>query len=115
MSGEPASGATRPTTRERIPRGEAVHYRERAIELGVPSSAVLVESRARTLNPYVNSIGDARLVIDMLVGALQRLAIYPDQGFMIRQPVPVDVSEGYQRLRQSGFTSRLLATDSPST
>ena len=30
-----------------MPRGEAVHYRERAVELGVPSSAVLVEPRAR--------------------------------------------------------------------
>ncbi|MET7582571.1 YdcF family protein [Streptomyces microflavus] len=164
------TGATSPTTRERMPRGEAVHYRERAVELGVPGSAVLVEPRARntgenirfardvlekegvevasvlliskpyeerrayatarklwpeveivsastpmTLDEYVNSIGDARLVIDMLVGALQRLMIYPDQGFMIRQPVPADVSEAYQRLRQAGFTSRLLATDSPSS
>ncbi|CAD5970153.1 MULTISPECIES: YdcF family protein [unclassified Streptomyces] len=163
------TGATSPTTRKRMPRGEAVHYRERALELGVPSAAVLVEPRARntgenirfsravleeegveatsvlliskpyeerrayatarklwpeveivsastpmTLDEYVDSIGDARLVIDMLMGALQRLMIYPDQGFMISQPVPADVSEAYQRLRQAGFTSRLLATDSPS-
>ncbi|MER7972288.1 YdcF family protein [Streptomyces sp. NPDC096080] len=163
------TGATSPTTRERMPRGEAVHYRERALELGVPSAAVLVEPRARntgenirfsrdvleeagvevssvlliskpyeerrayatarklwpeveivsastpmTLDEYVDSIGDARLVIDMLVGALQRLMVYPDQGFMISQPVPADVTEAYQRLRQAGFTSRLLATESPS-
>ncbi|MGW7527440.1 YdcF family protein [Streptomyces sp. NPDC054783] len=134
------TGAASPTTRERMPRGEAVHYRERALELGVPSSAVLVEPRARntgenirfsrealeeagvdvsavlliskpyeerrayatarklwpeveiisasspmTLDEYVDSIGDARLVIDMLVGALQRLLIHPEQGFMISQ------------------------------
>ncbi|MET9928379.1 MULTISPECIES: YdcF family protein [unclassified Streptomyces] len=163
------TGATSPTTRKRMPRGEAVHYRERALELGVPSAAVLVEPRARntgenirfsrevleeegvevtsvlliskpyeerrayatarklwpeveivsastpmSLDEYVDSIGDARLVIDMLTGALQRLMIYPDQGFMISQPVPADVSEAYQRLRQAGFTSRLRATDSPS-
>ncbi|MEV7164840.1 YdcF family protein [Streptomyces microflavus] len=163
------TGATSPTTRKRMPRGEAVHYRERALELGVPSAAVLVEPSARntgenirfsrevlegegvevtsvlliskpyeerrayatarklwpeveivsastpmTLDEYVDSIGDARLVIDMLMGALQRLMIYPDQGFMISQPVPADVSEAYQRLRQAGFTSRLLSTDSPS-
>ncbi|MEU2727382.1 YdcF family protein [Streptomyces griseoviridis] len=163
------TGATSPTTRDRMPRGEAVHYRERALELGVPSAAVLVEPRARntgenirfsrdvleeagvevssvlliskpyeerrayatarklwpeveivsastpmTLDEYVDSIGDARLVIDMLVGALQRLMVYPDQGFMISQPVPADVTEAYQRLRQAGFTSRLLATESPS-
>ncbi|MEV6962006.1 YdcF family protein [Streptomyces sp. NPDC051207] len=163
------TGATSPTTRERMPRGEAVHYRERALELGVPSTAVLVEPRARntgenirfsrelleeggievssvlliskpyeerrayatarklwpevevvsastpmTLDQYVDSIGDARLVIDMLVGALQRLMIYPEQGFMISQPVPAGVREAYERLCQAGFTSRLLTTDTPS-
>ncbi|WP_405714797.1 YdcF family protein [Streptomyces sp. NBC_01005] len=163
------TGATSPTTRERMPRGEAVHYRERALELGVPSSAVLVEPRARntgenirfskalleeagvevssvlliskpyeerrayatackawpeveiisastpmTLDEYVDSIKDARLVIDMLVGALQRLLIYPDQGFMIAQPVPDDVMTAYERLCREGFTSRLLTTDKPS-
>lgn len=159
------TGATSPTTRERMPRGEAVHYRERAIELGVPGSAVLVEPNARntgenirfsravleeahvevssvlliskpyeerrayatacklwpeveivsastpmTLEEYADSIQDARLVIDMLVGALQRLLIYPEQGFMISQPVPDDVIEAYERLCREGFTSRLLAT-----
>ncbi|MFE2811905.1 YdcF family protein [Streptomyces nigra] len=163
------TGSTSPTTRERMPRGEAVHYRERALELGVPDSAILVEPRARntgenirfsrellegagddvssvlliskpyeerrayatarklwpeveivsastpmTLDEYVDSIGDARLVIDMLVGALQRLLIYPEQGFMISQSVPDDVREAYERLCHAGFTSRLLATDRPS-
>ncbi|WP_399939905.1 YdcF family protein [Streptomyces sp. BBFR25] len=157
------TGATSPTTRERMPRGEAVHYRERALELGVPSSAVLVEPRARntgdnirfsrellkeadvavssvlliskpyeerrayatarklwpevevlsasspmTLNEYIDSIGDARLVIDMLVGALQRLLVYPEQGFMTSQQVPSDVIDAYERLCRQGFTSRLL-------
>ncbi|MFD0254345.1 YdcF family protein [Streptomyces sp. NPDC127113] len=163
------TGATSPTTRERMPRGEAVHYRERALELGVPSSAILVEPRARntgdnirfsrelleeagvdvssvlliskpyeerrayatarklwpdveivsasspmTLNEYVDSLGDARMVIDMLVGALQRLLVYPGQGYLISQPVPADVIEAYERLCRAGFTSRLLTTEAPS-
>ncbi|WIY02809.1 YdcF family protein [Amycolatopsis mongoliensis] len=41
------TGANAPTTIERFPRGEAVHYREHAIELGVPASAIIVEPRAR--------------------------------------------------------------------
>ncbi|MFF0061743.1 YdcF family protein [Streptomyces sp. NPDC005279] len=157
------TGATSPTTRERMPRGEAVHYRERALELGVPASAVLVEPHARntgenirfsrslleeggvevssvllvskpyeerrayatarkqwptvefvstsapmTLNEYADSIGNARLVIDMLAGSLQRLLIYPEQGFMISQEVPEDVMAAYERLCAQGFTSRLL-------
>lgn len=40
------TGANAPTTIERFPRGEAVHYRERAIELGVPAEAILVEPAA---------------------------------------------------------------------
>ncbi|WP_116199253.1 YdcF family protein [Amycolatopsis circi] len=41
------TGANAPTTVERFPRGEAVHYREHALELGVPDNAILVEPTAR--------------------------------------------------------------------
>ncbi|MFE2037852.1 YdcF family protein [Streptomyces scopuliridis] len=156
------TGATSPTTQERMPRGEAVHYRERALERGVPDGALLVEPRARntgenirfsrallegagvdvssvlliskpyeerrayattrklwpgidvvsastpmTFETYVDSIGDPRLVLDMLVGALQRLLVYPEQGFMISQTVPRDVTAAYERLCREGFTRRL--------
>ncbi|MEV4820661.1 YdcF family protein [Micromonospora sp. NPDC049274] len=40
------TGANAPTTVERFPRGEAVHYREYAVEQGVPPEAILVEPRA---------------------------------------------------------------------
>ncbi|MGI5166414.1 YdcF family protein [Spirillospora sp. CA-253888] len=40
------TGANAPTTAGRFPRGEAVHYREHALELGVPDEAVLVETEA---------------------------------------------------------------------
>ncbi|WP_410568632.1 YdcF family protein [Amycolatopsis sp. cmx-4-61] len=41
------TGANAPTTVERFPRGEAVHYREIALDLGVPDEAILVEPQAR--------------------------------------------------------------------
>ncbi|WP_444971050.1 YdcF family protein [Streptomyces sp. SAI-25] len=158
------TGATSRTTRDRMPRGEAEHYRERAMELGVPDNAILVEPRARntgenirfsrvlleehrtsvssvlliskpyeerrayatarklwpdvewvcastpmTLPDYADSIGDPRLVIDMLVGAQQRLIIYPRQGFMIEQETPDVVKMAYKRLCDHGFTSRLVS------
>jgi uncharacterized SAM-binding protein YcdF (DUF218 family) len=161
------TGATSRTTRERMPRGEAEHYRDRAVELGVPADAILVEPKARntgenirfsrtlleerripvssvllvskpyeerrayatarklwpdvewvsastpmTLPEYVDSIQDARLVIDMLVGAQQRLMVYPRQGFMIEQETPDDVAAAYERLRAKGFTSRLVSEQS---
>ncbi|MQY22444.1 YdcF family protein [Nocardia macrotermitis] len=40
------TGANAPTTIERFPRGEAVHYREHALELGVPASSILIEPKA---------------------------------------------------------------------
>ncbi|MCK9873550.1 YdcF family protein [Nocardiopsis dassonvillei] len=157
------TGSTSPTTEHRMPLGEAVHYRKRALELGVPDSAVLVEPNARNtgenicfsraviegagvevdsillvskpyeerrawatarkfwpdvevisasdpvaFEDYVDGIGDAHLVIDMLVGTLQRILIYPDQGFLIKQTVPSEVVEAYDRLCREGFTSRLM-------
>ncbi|UOX84957.1 YdcF family protein [Amycolatopsis sp. FBCC-B4732] len=41
------TGANAPTTIERFPRGEAVHYRDIARELGVPDDVILVEPEAR--------------------------------------------------------------------
>ena len=40
------TGANAPTTLARFPRGEAVHYREHALTLGVPDEAILVEPKA---------------------------------------------------------------------
>ncbi|MFF3061593.1 YdcF family protein [Streptomyces sp. NPDC057909] len=157
------TGATSRTTRDRMPRGEAEHYRERAVELGVPADAILVEPDARntgenitlsravlaqrdidvtsvllvskpyeerrayatacklwpdvefvsasaamTLAEYVDTLQDPRLVLDMLVGAQQRLVVYPKQGFMIDQEVPDAVADAYERLCVDGFTSRLV-------
>lgn len=40
------TGANGPSTRTLFPHGEAVHYRERAKELGVPDEAIMLETRA---------------------------------------------------------------------
>jgi uncharacterized SAM-binding protein YcdF (DUF218 family) len=40
------TGANAPTTVDIFPNGEAVHYAHRAVELGVPADALLVEPRA---------------------------------------------------------------------
>ncbi|GGV18963.1 YdcF family protein [Streptomyces spectabilis] len=158
------TGGNSPTTRSRFPRGEAVHYREHAIDLGVPASAILLEpnaantgqnitlsrdvlaavgvtpttallvskpymerrsfATARKLWPeveivcaseplefddYLKSIGDEKLVVDMLVGDLQRVIEYPRLGFAIEQEVPQDVHAAYESLIRDGFTSRLIA------
>ncbi|MFD5405418.1 YdcF family protein [Streptomyces griseorubiginosus] len=160
------TGATSPTTRARMPRGEAVHYRERALQLGVPASAILLEPRATNtgenieftkavlaeanakvssvllvskpyeerrsyamvrkvwpevevvcastpmgMEEYADSIGDARMVIDMIVGALQRVLVFPKLGLAIEQDVPATVLAAFERLCIEGFTSRLMSAD----
>jgi len=40
------TGANAPTTIERFPRGEAVHYREYALGHGVPDEAIVIETEA---------------------------------------------------------------------
>jgi uncharacterized SAM-binding protein YcdF (DUF218 family) len=157
------TGATTPTTHGRFPRGEAVHYREHALRLGVPDSAILVEPHATntgenitfartllaahghhprtilliskpymqrrayatcrklwpevsvrcaseplTFADYVDSIGDEKLVIDMVVGDLHRVVEYPRRGFAIAQEVPADVLAAYDRLVAVGYDSRVL-------
>ncbi|MEV5902348.1 YdcF family protein [Streptomyces sp. NPDC052127] len=159
------TGSNSPTTRARMPRGEAVHYRERAVQLGVPESAVLLEPRATStveniefsqavlaeagvtassvllvskpyeerrsyammrklwadvdvvcaskpvgLEEYTDSIGDARMVIDMIVGAFQRVLVFPSLGLAIEQDVPDAAVAAYERLGVD-FTSRLMPKD----
>lgn len=158
------TGGNSPTTLARFPRGEAVHFREHALSLGVPDEAILLEpdatntgenitlsrkvlataglhpqsvlliskpymerrsfSTARKLWPeveivcaseplalddYVKAIGDDKLVIDMLVGDLQRVIEYPKLGFAIPQETPEVVHAAYEALIRAGFDSRLLA------
>jgi uncharacterized SAM-binding protein YcdF (DUF218 family) len=157
------TGGSTPTTRERFPRGEAVHYREHALALGVPDTAILVDAEAtntganivnsrallaaagyrpesllliskpyaerrayaaaRKLWPevdvvcasmpirygeYVQSIGDERLVIDMMVGDLLRIIEYPARGFAVPQDVPPEVVAAYERLCAAGFVRRVI-------
>jgi len=157
------SGANAPTTVGRFPRGEAVHYRECALGLGVPDEAILLETEARNtgqniaftrellarrgvvarsavlvsrpyqqrrayatagkawpeldvvcasrplpLDEYVRDIGEAKRVVDMLVGDTQRIMEYPRLGYAVPQEVPDAVHEAFTRLAEAGFTSRLI-------
>ncbi|MBJ7905959.1 YdcF family protein [Streptomyces sp. DSM 110735] len=159
------TGGNSPTTAQVFPRGEAVHFREHAITLGVPTEAILLEPNAANtgqnitlsrdilttagitpttillvskpymerrsyatarklwpdvqilcasepleLDDYVKSIGNEKLVLDMLVGDLQRVIEYPKRGFAIEQEVPEDVHGAYESLIRDGFTSRLIVS-----
>ncbi|ELS55424.1 hypothetical protein STVIR_3666 [Streptomyces viridochromogenes Tue57] len=61
------------------------------------------------LDDCIKSIGDEKLVVDMLVGDLQRVIEYPKLGFAVEQEVSADVYDAYERLVRAGFDSRLVA------
>ncbi|GAA2834416.1 YdcF family protein [Kribbella solani] len=73
-----------------------------------PDVQVVCASEPLTFDDYLSSIGDARLVLDMLVGDLQRALEYPKQGFAVVQEMPVEVLAAFRRLIAAGCTSRLV-------
>ncbi|MFD9880229.1 YdcF family protein [Streptomyces alboflavus] len=73
-----------------------------------PEAQVICASEPLSLDAYIKSIGDEKLVIDMLVGDLQRVIEYSALGFAIAQDVPQNVHAAYERLARSGFDSRLI-------
>ena len=52
------TGANSPTTAERFPRGEAAHYREHAVSLGVPGGAILTEDAATNTGENITRTRD---------------------------------------------------------
>ncbi|MDN5893291.1 MAG: YdcF family protein [Nocardioides sp.] len=159
------TGANAPTTVEAFPRGEAVHYAERAQQLGVPTQAILIEShatstgenftltrgllhgrgihtrsatiisrpyqqrrayatarrlwpdldvtcsaRTQSLTDYIASIGDTERVLNMLVGDTQRIWVYANAGYAEPQPIDAETLDAYQRLVDTGYTSRLITS-----
>ena len=69
-------GANSPTTAARFPRGEAVHYRDRAVELGVPGSTIIVEPRATNTGENITFARQA----------LQAAGVRPDSVLLISKP-----------------------------
>lgn len=48
------------------------------------------------------------MVINIMVGDLQRILIYPERGFMIPQEVPANVREAFDVLVAAGYRQHLL-------
>jgi hypothetical protein len=51
---------------------------------------------------------DARLVVDVIVGDVERVIAYPARGFAVEQAMPDAVRAAYERLRADGFVSRCV-------
>ncbi len=73
-----------------------------------PEVEVLVTSPEYTFETYPNHEITLDKVINIMVGDLQRILVYPKMGFQIPQTVPEEVLEAYKFLVNAGYTSRLI-------
>lgn len=73
-----------------------------------PEVEVLVTSPEYTFETYPSHEITLDKVINIMVGDLQRILVYPKMGFQIPQTVPEEVLEAYKFLVNAGYTSRLI-------
>lgn len=144
-------------------KSEAEMFADIAIKMGIPSSAILVESKStntgenvqftkkllagKGINPesfilvqkpymerrtyatfkkvwpekefivtspqilfekYPNELLSRELIINIMVGDLQRIKEYPARGFQIPQPIPPEVWRAFEKLVAAGYTHHLI-------
>lgn len=57
---------------------------------------------------YPNGEISEERVINIMVGDLQRIKVYPERGFQIFQEIPRNVWRAYEKLVDAGFTTHLV-------
>jgi len=70
---------------------------------------VIVTSPQIPFEEYPNDEISEDEVINIMVGDLQRIKIYPEKGFQISQEIPDDVWEAYEQLVTAGYTKQLVS------
>lgn len=73
-----------------------------------PTKKLAVTSPQLSFFDYPTDEIPLERVINIMVGDLQRIRIYPDKGFQVFQEIPDDVWDAYSHLVESGFTSHLV-------
>ncbi|MDO6431037.1 YdcF family protein [Flavitalea sp. BT771] len=72
-----------------------------------PDKKLIVTSPQISFEGYPTDEIPMEKVINIMVGDLQRIRIYPARGFQIPQDIPDEVWAAYERLVAWGFTSHL--------
>lgn len=76
-----------------------------------PGKKLIVTSPLLTFEEYPNDQVPVEKLINMMVGDLQRIKLYPAKGFQVYQEIPGDVWEAYERLVDLGFDQQLVKWD----
>lgn len=73
-----------------------------------PDKELLVTSPQMNLLEYPNEEIPMERVINIMVGDLQRIRIYPAKGFQVHQDIPDSIWTAYEKLVELGFSSHLV-------
>lgn len=73
-----------------------------------PDKELFVTSPQMTLTAYANNEIPMEKVINIMVGDLQRIKLYPAKGFQIEQDIPTEVWLAFEELVTLGFDQQLV-------
>ena len=73
-----------------------------------PDKKLLVTSPRLTFEEYPTNDISVEKLINMMVGDLQRIKVYPEKGFQIYQQIPDEVWDAYEQLVAMGFDKQLM-------
>ena len=78
-----------------------------------PEKEVLVTSNQVSFEEYLDQYTNRELssddVVSIMVGDLQRIKVYPEKGYQIRQEIPGDVWSAYEELVEAGYRQHLVS------
>jgi uncharacterized SAM-binding protein YcdF (DUF218 family) len=79
-----------------------------------PEKEVLVTSAQVSFEEYLEQYTNPDLssddVVSIMVGDLQRIKVYPEKGYQIRQEIPDDVWSAYEKLVKAGYDKHLISS-----
>ncbi len=73
-----------------------------------PGQRFVVTSPQISFANYPTDTISMEQVINIMVGDLQRIRLYPEKGFQTYQPIPDDVWQAYEELVALGFNKQLI-------
>lgn len=98
-----------PTRRLLLVTKPNMERRVRATAAVLPGdTAYTVTSPPAVFEDYVFSRFDAGTIVNLMVGDLQRIALYPGQGLQAAEDIPEAVRAAYRSLIQAGYTRHLI-------
>jgi uncharacterized SAM-binding protein YcdF (DUF218 family) len=78
-----------------------------------PEKEVIVTSAQVSFEEYLDQYTNRELssddVVSIMVGDLQRIKVYPEKGYQIRQEIPEDVWTAYEELVAAGYDKHLVS------